>query len=112
MEGRGEHPVMPPVTHRYLIGWWLEIGPTVMAGMGEGPIGWQDIEAWQRLTANRLEPWEALALRRLSRDYLNQQHEARRPDCAPPYTEVESIAEVRDKVADQFRAMVAGLGRA
>ena len=52
--------MLPPVAHRHLIGWWLEIGPTVMAGMGEGPIGWQEIAAWQRLplpVANLLGPW-------------------------------------------------------
>lgn len=98
--------MLPPVAHRHLIGWWLEIGPTVMAGMGEGPIGWQEIAAWQRLTANQLEPWEAQAIRRMSRDFLTQQHEARKSTCPAPYLLDEGLWQARDKVADQFKAMI------
>lgn len=109
MESRGELPVLPPVAHRHLIAWWLEIGPTVMAGMGEGPIGWQEIAAWQRLTANQLEPWEAQAIRQMSRDFIMQQHEARKAACPTPYSLDEDQEQSRDKVADQFRAMVGAM---
>lgn len=110
MESRGEQPLLPPVSHRYLIAWWLEIGPTVMAGMGEGPIGWTDIAAWQQLAAMELEPWEAQAIRSLSRAFLSQQHEARKPTCAAPFSETEEQAQTRDRVADQFKAMVGAMG--
>jgi len=104
MQDRGEHPLLPPVTHRHIVGWWLEIGPTAASGMGEAAIGWQEIAAWERLTANRLEPWEAQAIRRLSREFLSQQHEARKPHCLPPASEEQ--AQVKDKVTEQFKGLI------
>lgn len=62
---------MPPVTGpAYLLEYLFEIGPTMAAGMGNGPITFSEILAWQLLTGIRLRPWEVRLLRRLSRDYL------------------------------------------
>lgn len=101
--------MLPPIAHRHIVKWWLEIGPTVMAGMGEGPIGWSDIAAWQHLTAIQLDPWEAQAIRRLSREFLSQQCEARKPLCPSPLAEIEEKAQTREKVAGQFKALIAAL---
>ncbi|MCK0531775.1 phage tail assembly chaperone [Sphingobium agri] len=109
MKSRGEHPLLPPVSHRYLVGWWLEIGPTLLAGMGEGPISWSEIAAWQKLTANHLEHWEAQAIRRMSREFLSQQHEARRLNCPPPCAASEEQAEARVRVAGQFKALMSAM---
>lgn len=99
MEARGQAPRLPPVTARYLVEWWLEIGPT----SGEGPIGWQEIAAWERLTGIALEPFEAKAIRAMSAAFSGQCHDACKVNCPPPWSEVDS--DVRDKVADQLAAM-------
>ena len=109
MKDRGEHPLLPPIAHRYLVQWWLEIGPTVMAGMGEGPVSFADISAWQQVTGNMLEPWEAKAIRHLSREFLSQQHEARKPFCPSPAAASEEHAQMRDRVAGQFKALMGAL---
>jgi hypothetical protein len=45
----------------------------------------------------------------MSREFLSQQHEARRPHWAPPYTASEEQAQVKDKVAEQFKAMMGAM---
>ena len=112
MKDRGEHPLLPPITHRYLVQWWLEIGPTVMAGMREGPVGFSEIAAWQQLTGNMLAPWEAQAIRRISREFLSQQHEARKPFCPSPSAASEEHVQVRGRVANQFKALMGALKKA
>jgi len=39
--------------------------------MGETPLGWSDLRAYADLTGVDLDPWEARALRDLSRTYLS-----------------------------------------
>jgi hypothetical protein len=111
MEARGEPPPLPPIADRYLVDWWLEIGPTSPSSMGEGPISWSDIAAWQRLALIDLLPWEATAIRRLSIAYLGQRHDAKEPSCPAPYRPHEQPEEVRATVDRQFQAMIAALGK-
>lgn len=94
---------LPPNPAPYLTDWWQEIGPVSGGGMGEAPIGWQDIAAWERLTGIELEPWEARVIRRMSGAWLNERESARKPGCPPPYSETHEA--VRDQVSDQFGAM-------
>lgn len=69
----------------YLIGYLYEVGPTVAAGMGTGPVTFTEIAAWQAARGFELEPWEARLLRRLSIDYLAESHRATKRDCPPPW---------------------------
>ncbi|CAD7335322.1 hypothetical protein FIM10_02160 [Sphingomonadales bacterium 56] len=101
-------PLLPPNPAPYLTEWLFDAGPSSPAGMGDAVLGWTDLHAWQSITGIELQPWEARTLRRLSRDYLNQLHEAKKPGCSAPYDEAEQQAQNRDRVADQFKAMVAG----
>ena len=71
MEERGEIPALPDNPAPHLTEWFFELGPTVAVGMGEGPIGWQDMFAWSGLTGIELDPWEAQTLRRMSQGYLS-----------------------------------------
>jgi hypothetical protein len=84
---RGEYmPELPPLSHGgYLISYLMELGPTMAAGMGAGPISHQEILAWQALTGITLQPWETRFLRRLSGEYLNEQHRAEKLGCIPPW---------------------------
>lgn len=88
----------------HVINWWLEIGPTTATGMGEGPIGWQEIAAWQQLTGTQIEPWEARCIRRMSQAFISERHEAKKPNCPEPYR-TATQREVQDKVSAQFAQM-------
>lgn len=107
MQKGGISPLLPPNPAPYLLEWLFDIGPSVSTGMGEAMIGWRDIEAWQSINGVEVQPWEARTLRRLSRDFLNQQYEAKQPGCPAPYSLDEK--QVRDRVADQFKAMVGAM---
>jgi len=74
--GENYAPDMPPLDTDYLIGYLFEIGPTMAAGMGSGPITHEEILAWQELTGIELQPWEARFLRRLSLEYVSELHHA------------------------------------
>ena len=68
-------PEMPPVEAMgHLLGALFEVGPSMLAGSGYGPVSEQELEAWQRNQGVRLTAWESRAVRRLSKDYLDELH--------------------------------------
>lgn len=73
--------------------------------MGEGPIAWTDITAWQSLTGIELQPWEARTIRRLSIAFVHQRSEAKEPDCPAPYKDDALAGAQRSKVDQQFAAL-------
>ena len=92
----------------YLVAYLWDMGPTMVAGMGLGPVTYGEIAAWQSNTGVRLHQWEARILRQLSKDYIGELHDAEKPDCAPPWLrEVEMIdkAAVADRMQRAIRAM-------
>lgn len=105
MEGRGEGPAFPPASHRYLIGWWLEIGPASAGAMGDGALTMTQIADDMEALGILLEPWEAKAIRRMSSAFVSQRYEARKPTCPAPWSDAQP-ADVQDKVTAQFKAMV------
>jgi len=78
-------PDMPEVDAEYLLAYLFEIGPTVAAGMGAGPISHEELRAWQANTGIELEPWEVRTLRTLSKDYLIQCAKSEKRDCPAPW---------------------------
>lgn len=112
MEDRGELPLLPPIAHPYLVAWWMEIGPTTVTGMGEGPVTWQEIAKWRDLTGNDLYPWEAGAIRSMSQAFAAQRGEARKPDCPAPYRDAgKDAADAEERVTGQFKAMMAAFAK-
>ncbi len=109
MMAEGSEPQMPPVNTPYLIEFLLEIGPAIQHGGGAVPIGWLDLEAWQRLTGAELAPWEARLIRRLSHEYLAMIRDAEKPDCPPPWGGAGEPQHDREmvarKVQNAFRAL-------
>lgn len=104
MEQREEKPKLPPVSAKYLIEWWLEIGPST----GEHVISWGELSGWQNNTGIGLAPWEAKAIRSMSSAFLRQQYDAKKADCPAPYVgDMELIKENRDKVAARVKAAFA-----
>jgi hypothetical protein len=69
----------------YLIRHLYDIGPTLSGGMGNGPVTYSEIEAWQRVTGIQLLPWEAALLKRLSGEYLAESHAATKHDRPAPF---------------------------
>ncbi|EQB09708.1 hypothetical protein L284_19080 [Novosphingobium lindaniclasticum LE124] len=65
---------------------------------------------WSRLMGVDLSPWEARTLRRLSRAFVNQRDDARKPTCIEPMVQVDQEL-ARSRVEAQFAAMVATLKR-
>lgn len=85
MQAEGIFPELPPNPAPYLSDWLFEIGPSVPAGMGAGPIGWRDMEAWQSVVGVALLPWEGRLLRRLSAEFLDQSQKAKSIECPAPW---------------------------
>lgn len=79
-------PAMPPIEWgQYIVDYLFELGPTVPAGMGSGPLPPSEIEAAQRLLGIQFRPWEARLLLRLSREYLQESYRATDEKCSPPW---------------------------
>lgn len=79
-------PELPPVDGGvHVLAVLLEVGPTMAAGMGEGPVTHEELRAWQANTGVVLTPWEVRVVRRLSQEYLTQSHQAVRRDAPPPW---------------------------
>ena len=86
METRGRSIEMPPLDcGDYLIRHLYDIGPTIAAGMGSGPVTYSEMEAWQRVTGIQLLPWEASLLRRLSGEYAAESFAATKRDRPAPF---------------------------
>lgn len=105
----GGEPLLPLLCDEllYLIGYLWEAGPVTSAGMGPAPLSALEIQAWQRGAGIDLMPWEFLALRKLSRAYCGQLHDAETPDCPPPYGQPATDFDrsiVARKVGDAFKA--------
>lgn len=100
-----EDPDMPPADALHLVGYLFEIGPTLPAGMGEGPLTHGEIASWQHNTGVRLQSWEARLVKRLSIEYLNESHKARARDCPAPWGD----APVPNLKAEQTRIALRAL---
>ena len=50
----------------------MEAGPTTAAGMGEVPLTWADLMAYQSGAGRDFQPWELRLIRRLSGEYLSE----------------------------------------
>lgn len=101
---------LPDSPAPYLTDWLFEIGPASATGMGDAPLSWQEMEAWQELTGIELDAWEARTLRRLSRAFIDQRHEAKKADCPEPFGPTRIAPDDRERVELQFKAMVAAFG--
>jgi hypothetical protein len=76
----------------------------------DGPLGWQEMAAWEHLTGIELDPWEARTLRELSAEYLVEKQHAKKADRIAPYTGApDDIEERRAMVDRKVLAAFAGL---
>jgi hypothetical protein len=112
MKARGESPLLPVNPAPYLTEWLFDLGPSSASSMGEAPVGYQDMAAWQAIIGVELLPWEARTLRRLSGEYLVGRHAAEDQACPPPYAgEIDDVVAKRRHVARQVKSAFANLKR-
>ena len=100
---------MPSIDCGYLVSYLFEIGPTMAAGMGSGPITHGEIESWQRITGIDLNPWDARTLRRLSIDYLSESQKATQMDCPAPWEQAPDVIEVPNVKVESMRSALRAL---
>lgn len=103
MEKDQLEPDLPEVDAPWLLGHFWEAGPTSPGPMGEAPLSFQEIQAWQQQTGTELAPWAVRLLRRLSREYLEAAHAARSADCPAPYTSPEGARRNAQAIDRQIR---------
>lgn len=73
--------------------------------MGESPLSYQDLRAWEQISGVELMPWEAKLLRSLSTDYLIERQRAEELNRPAPYTGVkDDVAAKRALVAGQVKS--------
>ncbi len=96
---------MPPNPAPHIIHRLIELGITEAAGMGVGPITWQTIAAWQRVTRIELGSWEARLLRRLSVEYVAESRRAESENAPPPWR-TEMTQRERDVELEGLRAVL------
>lgn len=90
-------PQLPEAGLDYLVGHFLECGPTMPTGMGPAPLSHGEIRAFQLNRGIRLSPWEAQVIRRLSLDWIAESKRAEEPTAKPPYYHVTGAR--REEVA-------------
>lgn len=98
----GAEPPLPPIEHAgRLLSHLLDLGLAGSGGMGPTPVAWHELQAWQRLTGQPLQPWQARALRQASVEYVAQLGKSADPACPPPWAE-EPDEQDRQRVADRL----------
>jgi len=102
-----EPPPPPPLGEfGYLINWLFEVGPIINGGMGQSPLSFQEIKAWNDLMGINLTGNEAIILHKLSSVYLSEyQHRELNRSCP---SDNEYIEDTRKKVSGQFQALLKG----
>lgn len=98
-------PVMPPLELPHLVVYLWGAGPTIDTAFGPQPLSHLDIQAWRANSGLDAQPWEAEAMRELSREYLVQLNLAAKPDCPPPWLGGLPQRERRMAVANKVDAI-------
>jgi len=100
MKEKGKEPEMPPLSLMFFVEYFWEVGPTMSTAMGPGPLSFQELESWMRLTGVNLEPWAIKMLRRLSFDYIEQAENAKKIDCPAPFGSNFQVKSLDEKLDD------------
>lgn len=109
MQAKDQVPDLPALgAAGHLAGYLFDCGPVAHASMGAAPLGWQEIQAWERVTGIELQTWEARGLRRLSIEYLVSSQAAQDPNCPPPWTD-QPTPQQRDRISHALRNIFGSL---
>lgn len=114
MDDGADQPELDPGPAAYLLDFFREIGPMHLTAMGSVPIGYEQIDAWQRVSGLRLSPWEAATLRELSCAYSIEKALGANPLAAAPGGVVEAPEqklERRGRVSNGLAQMLRSFKR-
>lgn len=110
IERNGGFPLFPSVGDAdYVITYWHDLGVVESGAMGPIPLSSKEILSWQECTGVELEAWEFRVLRDMSRRYLIQYEESKKPECPPPFGDPVNEfdrAVVSKKVGNAFKAFI------
>lgn len=110
IERNGGTPLFPDVGEaQYVITYWQDIGVVEAGAMGPVPLSSKEIASWQECTGIDLQPWEFRVLRDMSRMYLIQAEQSKKPECPPPYGDPVNEFDreiVGKKVGNAFKALI------
>jgi hypothetical protein len=109
IKAAGGEPLMPPVDAEYIVSYWQDLGLCGAGAMGAAPLSASEIDAWARLGAVELEPWEFNTLRQMSQHYISSLHESESPDALPPFGSLAQEFDrtiVQKKLTNAFQAFI------
>ena len=81
----------------YLLAHFWAAGPT----LGDQALTQGELWHYQENAGVTLSPWECQTLRLMSKSYINEQHNARTPACAPPFTESTDAQRLKQAELDR-----------
>jgi hypothetical protein len=93
----------------YLVGLFYDSGIWTQTGMGNVPLSWQEIQAWNNVNEYELPLWTIKLIKQMSDTYC-QEFSKSSELCQAPYTKeqevvLESEEVVGNRVANQLRSM-------
>ena len=110
IERNGGFPLFPSVGNAdYVITYWHDLGVVESGAMGPIPLSSKEILSWQECTGVELEAWEFRVLRDMSRRYLIQHEESKKPECPPPFGDPVNDFDrdvLSKKVGNAFKAFI------
>lgn len=110
IERNGGFPLFPSVGNAdYVITYWHDLGIVEAGAMGPIPLSAKEILSWQECTGIDLQAWEFRVLREMSRRYLIQHEESKKPECSPPFGDPVNEFDrgvVSKKVSNAFKAFI------
>jgi hypothetical protein len=110
IERNGGFPRFPSVGDAdYVITYWHDLGVIEAGAMGPIPLSSKEILSWQECTGVDLQAWEFRVLREMSRMYLIQAEESKKPECPPPYGDPVNEFDrgmVSKKVSNAFKSLL------
>jgi hypothetical protein len=110
IEEQIDDPEMPPCEVPYLLDYFFELGPVMAAGMGNGPVTHEEIQAWQRNTGIELNAWEARMLRQMSVAYLNESQNTV-IDCPAPWEDAPYAKSTPNQIALRMKKSMKELSK-
>lgn len=103
-----EHTMPDAGPAAYLLDIFFDVGPVLYSSMGESPIGYEQLVAWEQAHGVRLLPWEVGTLRSLSLAYLGEKVRSEDPSVAAP----GSIDETPEDAVQRRERISKGLAQA
>ena len=100
---------MPQIEHgQYLLDYAFEIGPSKSTGQGPAVIDWVDIKAWMDLNELKLDAWEILVLREISKAFVAQYYMSEGSLTPSPYQppKIDQVAASK-RIGGLLRSLIA-----